>query len=124
MTQSKSGLGEFGWGLLLNTRDFGVGLLLMEAWIFSVVAFACLPRNQSNLDIPRTLRATGPALRRTTIIDCWTEGLRRFLPRVRVCLGRRPYPSSCVDQLAASRDVERNISHWSHFDWSHFVSES
>ena len=47
MTQGKSGLGEFGWRLFLDTREFGVGLLLIEAWVFSVAAFACLPRHQS-----------------------------------------------------------------------------
>ena len=41
MTQNNGGLGEFGWGLLLNRREFGVGLLLVEAWVFAVVAFAC-----------------------------------------------------------------------------------
>ena len=46
MNQGKRGLGEFGWGLLSNTREFGVGLLLVEAWVFAVVAFACLPRHQ------------------------------------------------------------------------------
>jgi hypothetical protein len=39
------GLGEFGWGLISSTREVGVGLLLVEAWVFSVVAFACLPRH-------------------------------------------------------------------------------
>ncbi len=106
MTQGKSGLGEFGLGVLSNTREFGVGLLLIEAWVFSVVAFACLPRHQGFWLFFVPVRAVDPAFWRTESIDCGMEGPRCLRGRVRVSLGRRNRPASGDDDLAASRDVE------------------
>ncbi len=30
-----------------GTREFGIGLLVVEAWFFAVVGLACLPRHRS-----------------------------------------------------------------------------